>query len=61
MKLLFDTNILIYHFNNQLTELGTALLREGIAGEGIYSVISTALAVTHRWTFRHRNYIKVTS
>jgi len=25
MKLLFDTNILIYHFNNQLTESGTAL------------------------------------
>jgi predicted nucleic acid-binding protein len=40
MKLLFDTNILIYHFNNQLTESGTALLREGIAGEGAYSVIT---------------------
>lgn len=40
MKLLFDTNIFIYHFNNQLTEPGTALLREGMAGEGTYSVIT---------------------
>lgn len=40
MKLLFDTNIFIYHFNNQLPESGTALLREGIAGEGAYSVIT---------------------
>ncbi|WP_008311175.1 type II toxin-antitoxin system VapC family toxin [Leptolyngbya sp. PCC 6406] len=40
MKFLFDTNILIYHFNNQLTDLGTSLLREGIAGEGAYSVIT---------------------
>ncbi|MEM6716816.1 MAG: type II toxin-antitoxin system VapC family toxin [Cyanobacteria bacterium P01_D01_bin.6] len=40
MQLLFDTNIFIYHFNNQLTELGTALLREGIAGAGAYSVIT---------------------
>jgi predicted nucleic acid-binding protein len=40
MKLLFDTNIFIYHFNNQLTESGTALLREGIAGNGAYSVIT---------------------
>ncbi len=40
MKLLFDTNIFICHFNNQLTESGTALLREGIAGNGAYSVIT---------------------
>jgi predicted nucleic acid-binding protein len=40
MKLLFDTNIFIYHFNNQLPEPGTALLQEGITGEGAYSVIT---------------------
>ena len=40
MKLLFDTNIFIYHFNNQLTESGTDLLRQGIAEEGAYSVIT---------------------
>jgi hypothetical protein len=38
MKFLFDTNILIYHFTDQLTDLGTSLLREGIAGEGAYPV-----------------------
>jgi hypothetical protein len=40
MQLLFDTNIFIYHFNNQFTESGTALLREGMAGKGTYSVIT---------------------
>lgn len=40
MKLLFDTNILIYHFNGQLNDAGTRLLIEGFLGEGAYSVIS---------------------
>jgi predicted nucleic acid-binding protein len=48
MKLLFDTNIFIYHFNNQLTESGTALLREGIAGEGAYSVITRIEVLGYR-------------
>lgn len=40
MELLFDTNIFIYHLNNQLSEAGTNLLRQGISGQGAYSVIS---------------------
>ena len=48
MKLLFDTNIFIYHFNNQLTESGTALLREGIAGNGAYSVITRIEVLGYR-------------
>jgi predicted nucleic acid-binding protein len=40
MKLLFDTNLLIYHFNGQLTEAGTALLRRGMLEKGAYSVIT---------------------
>jgi predicted nucleic acid-binding protein len=48
MKLLFDTNIFIYHFNNQLTESGTALLREGIAGNGVYSVITRIEVLGYR-------------
>ncbi|MFK0733628.1 MAG: type II toxin-antitoxin system VapC family toxin [Gloeotrichia echinulata DVL01] len=40
MELLFDTNIFIYHLNNQLSEAGTDLLRQGISGLGAYSVIS---------------------
>ncbi|WZI66465.1 MAG: DNA-binding protein [Gloeotrichia echinulata IR180] len=38
--MLFDTNIFIYHLNNQLSEAGTDLLRQGISGLGAYSVIS---------------------
>ncbi len=40
MELLFDTNILIYHLNGRLNEPGTDLLRQGLLGEGAYSVIS---------------------
>jgi predicted nucleic acid-binding protein len=40
VELLFDTNIFIYHLNNQLSEAGTDLLRQGISGLGAYSVIS---------------------
>ncbi len=39
-KLIFDTNIFIYHFNNQLGELGTDLLKQGLLNSGAYSVIS---------------------
>ena len=45
---MFDTNIFIYHFNNQLTESGTALLREGIAGNGAYSVITRIEVLGYR-------------
>jgi len=48
MKLLFDTNIFIYHFNNQLTGSGIALLREGIAGNGVYSVITRIEVLGYR-------------
>lgn len=37
---LFDSNILIYHFNNQLNAQAAALLRQGLAQESGYSVIS---------------------
>lgn len=40
MKLFFDTNILIYHLNGQLNQTGSELLREGLSGQGAYSVIS---------------------
>ncbi len=40
MELLFDTNILIYHLNGRLNETGTALLRQGLSGQGAYSIIS---------------------
>ncbi|MBD2233839.1 type II toxin-antitoxin system VapC family toxin [Phormidium tenue] len=40
MQLIFDTNIFIYHFNNQLNESGENLLRTGLMGQGAYSVIS---------------------
>ena len=40
MQLLFDTNIFIYHLNNQLPTVGKGLLRLGIAGQGAYSIIS---------------------
>ncbi|NER98010.1 MAG: type II toxin-antitoxin system VapC family toxin [Symploca sp. SIO1B1] len=40
MELLFDTNILIYHLNGQLNETGTALLKQGLSGQGAYSIIS---------------------
>lgn len=40
MELLFDTNILIYHLNGRLNEPGTDLLRQGLSGQGAYSVIS---------------------
>ena len=40
MELLFDTNILIYHLNGQLNETGTTLLKQGLLGQGSYSVIA---------------------
>ncbi len=40
MHLIFDTNIFIYHLNNQLSESGKNLLRLGLMGQGAYSVIS---------------------
>lgn len=40
MELLFDTNILIYHLNGRLNEPETDLLRQGLSGQGAYSVIS---------------------
>lgn len=40
MELLFDTNILIYHLNNQLNEYGENLLRQGLSGQGADSIIS---------------------
>ncbi len=40
VELLFDTNILIYHLNGRLNETGTALLRQGLSGQGAYSIIS---------------------
>ncbi len=40
MQLIFDTNIFIYHLNNQLNESGENLLRIGLMGQGAYSVIS---------------------
>jgi len=40
VELLFDTNILIAYLNDQLPESETALLRQGLAGQGAYSVIS---------------------
>ncbi len=40
MQYLFDSNILIYHLNGQLNQRGTALLAEGLAGAGAYSIIS---------------------
>jgi predicted nucleic acid-binding protein len=58
MKLLFDTNIFIYHFNNQLTESGTALLREGIAGEGAYSVITRIEVLGYRQSESAENQAK---
>jgi len=40
VQLIFDTNIFIYHLNNQLSESGENLLRMGLMGQGAYSVIS---------------------
>jgi predicted nucleic acid-binding protein len=40
IKYLFDSNILIYHLNGQLSQRGTDLLAIGLAGEGAYSIIS---------------------
>jgi predicted nucleic acid-binding protein len=40
VELLFDTNIFIYHLNNQLLPRGRELLKLGLAGQGAYSVIS---------------------
>ncbi|MBE9077020.1 type II toxin-antitoxin system VapC family toxin [Romeria aff. gracilis LEGE 07310] len=40
MELLFDTNIIIYHLNNQLNEYGENLLRQGLSGQSAYSIIS---------------------
>jgi len=40
VELLFDTNILIYHLNGRLNEPETDLLRQGLSGQGAYSVIS---------------------
>ncbi len=40
MQYLFDSNILIYHLNGDLNESGSALLEEGLSGEGAYSIIS---------------------
>ncbi|MBW4484647.1 MAG: type II toxin-antitoxin system VapC family toxin [Tildeniella torsiva UHER 1998/13D] len=40
MDLLFDTNIFIYHLNNQLPPSGKTILKLGLAGQGAYSVIS---------------------
>lgn len=40
LKYLFDSNILIYHLNGQLSQRGTDLLAIGLAGEGTYSIIS---------------------
>jgi predicted nucleic acid-binding protein len=37
---LFDSNILIYHFNGKLNQRGTDLLSEGLTGVGAYSIIS---------------------
>jgi predicted nucleic acid-binding protein len=40
IKYLFDSNILIYHFNGKLNQFGTDLLSEGLTGVGDYSIIS---------------------
>jgi predicted nucleic acid-binding protein len=40
MKYLFDRNILIYHLNGQINQRGGALITEGLAGTGAYSIIS---------------------
>jgi predicted nucleic acid-binding protein len=40
MKYLFDSNILIYHLNGQINQRGGALITEGLAGTGAYSIIS---------------------
>jgi predicted nucleic acid-binding protein len=40
IKYLFDSNILIYHFNGKLNQRGTDLLSEGLTGAGAYSIIS---------------------
>lgn len=40
MPLIFDTNIFVYHLNNQLSQFGETLLRQGLSGQGAYSVIS---------------------
>jgi predicted nucleic acid-binding protein len=40
VKFIFDTNIFIYHFNGQLPEPGVVLLKEGISGQGAYSVMT---------------------
>lgn len=58
MQLLFDTNIFIYHFNHQLTESGTALLREGMAGEGAYSVITRIEVLGYQQSELAENQVK---
>ncbi|MDX1655057.1 MAG: type II toxin-antitoxin system VapC family toxin [Candidatus Competibacteraceae bacterium] len=40
MRYLFDSNILIYHFNNALSPLGRALLKEGLRHGAAMSVIT---------------------
>jgi predicted nucleic acid-binding protein len=40
IKYLFDSNILIYHFNGKLNQRGIDLLTEGLTGAGAYSIIS---------------------
>jgi predicted nucleic acid-binding protein len=40
IKYLFDSNILIYHFNGKLNQFRTDLLSEGLTGVGAYSIIS---------------------
>ena len=40
VKYLFDSSILIYHFNGKLNQRGTDLLSEGLTGVGAYSIIS---------------------
>jgi predicted nucleic acid-binding protein len=40
VKYLFDSNILIYHFNGKLNQRGIDLLTEGLTGAGAYSIIS---------------------
>jgi predicted nucleic acid-binding protein len=40
MSLLFDSNVFIYHLNGALGHYGQSLLKQGLVGEGSFSVIS---------------------
>ena len=40
IKYLFDSSILIYHFNGKLNQRGIDLLSESLTGVGAYSIMS---------------------